>query len=212
MIDLGSIWSLLSKFLTGSQDHDNETSTTIFHSILAVVGAVIRLRRDLVILMLPHLGMVLRQLIMSIRGMRSQLGSKQSKVVADTLPKWINPSCPLSTDEGKALARLLVTLTTKSIIRSHIPSADTHKAESLARPFSKHAAFVLKAYIGVMNDPLCVVSLELRKELQPGLFALCDMLNEHSRDALMVTLDVGGKATLKSLWKTYEKQRYVGKG
>jgi hypothetical protein len=39
------------------------------------------------------------------------------------------------------------------------------------------------------------------------------MINEHSRDAMMVSaLDAGGKATMKALWKEYEKQRYVGKG
>lgn len=64
-----------------------------------------------------------------------------------------------------------------------------------------------------MNDPLCVLSSEIRKELMPGLFALCDMVTEHARDALMVSgLDGGGKATLKVLWREYEKQRYVGKG
>jgi hypothetical protein len=65
----------------------------------------------------------------------------------------------------------------------------------------------------VVNDPLCVVNQEVRKELRPGLFILLEMINEHDRNALMTTaLDVGGKATLKALWKDYEKQRYVGRG
>lgn len=138
-------------------------------------------------------------------------------MVTDTLPIWVNTAQPLGADEGKALARLLTTLTSKSIVRVHHHSSaalgDTQKAESLAKPFSKHAAYVLKAYIDAMNDPLCVLPLDLRNELQPGLFALCDMLSEHSRDAIMVSgLDVGGKTTMKSLWKEYEKQKYVGKG
>jgi len=92
-------------------------------------------------------------------------------------------------------------------------SADSQKAESLAKPFSKHAAFVLKAYMDAMNDPLCVMPLGVRKELYPGLFSLCDMINEYSRDAMMVSaLDAGGKATMKALWNEYEKQKYVGKG
>jgi hypothetical protein len=165
---------------------------------------------------LPHLGILLNQLISSLRNLRPQLGGKQSKIVTDTLPRWVNASSshPLGAEEAKSLARLLSTLTTKTIVRTHYQhTSDTPKAESLAKPFSKHAAYILKAYIEAMNDPLCVLPSEIRKELMPGLFALCDMVSEHARDALMVSgLDGGGKATLKVLWKEYEKQRYVGKG
>ena len=99
------------------------------------------------------------------------------------------------------------------MVRVHGPAADAQKPESLVRPFSKHAAYVLTAYIDALNDPLCFVSSAVRKELQPGLFALCDMLGEHNRDAMMVSaLDAAGKATVKVLWREYEKQRYVGKG
>jgi len=186
----------------------------MFHNIVTIINSIIRLRRDLVVCTLPHLGMVLRQLIMVMRHLRAQLGAKQSKLVTDTFPLWINGDQSLAAEEGRALARLLTTLTSKSIVRTHqSSSADSQKAESLAKPFSKHAAYVLKSYMDAMNDPLCVMPLDVRKELQPGLFSLCDMINEHSRDAMMVSaLDAGGKATMKALWKEYEKQRYVGKG
>jgi len=210
---MGSIWSLLSKLLAGSQKHDETTSLPIFHKIIAIVGALIRHRRDLVILNLPHLVMVLRQLVLSIRHIRPQLGPKQSKLVTDTLPKWINATDPLAVEEARALARLLETLSTKSIPKFRSANLSDKKAESLANAFSKYAGFILNAYIDAMNDPLCTLPLELRKELQSGLFSLCDMLNEHGRDSLMVsTLDTGGKAILKSLWQEYEKQKYVGKG
>jgi len=151
---------------------------------------------------------------MVMRQLRPQLGAKQSKLVTDTLPVWVNAVDPLAAEEGRALARLLTTLTSKSIVRTHqLSSPDGQKAESLAKPLSKHAAFVLKAYMDAMNDPLCVMPLDVRKELRPGLFSLCHMISEHSRDALMVSaLDAGGKATMKALWKEYEKQKYVGKG
>jgi hypothetical protein len=111
------------------------------------------------------------------------------------------------------MARLLEALTTKSVARTHVSSGEVRRAESLAKPFSKHAAYVLKAYINAMNDPLCMLPSELRREIQPGLFSLCNMLNDHNRDAMMVSaLDAGGKVTMKTLWKEYEKQRYVGKG
>jgi hypothetical protein len=203
---------LLSKFLTKSKLHDEKTSTAIFYEITMIVGALIRLRRDLVALTLPNLGMVLQQLIATIRRPRPQLGAKQTALVTDTLPRWVNSAFPIGPEEGKALARLLETLTTKTTIRSH-SATDVQRAESLARPFSKHAAYTVKAYIDAMNDPLCILPAELRKELRPGLFALCNMLNDHNRDAMMVSaLDAGGKTIMKNLWTEYEKQKYVGKG
>jgi hypothetical protein len=212
--DLNSLWLLLSNLLSGSEQHDATTSTTIFHNIIIIINSIIRLRRDLVVFTLPHLGMVLRQLIMVLRHLRPQLGAKQSKLVTDTLPMWVNAFQPLAAEDGKALARLLTTLTSKTIVRTNQPSStDNQKAESLAKPFSKHAAYVLKAYLDTMNDPLCVMPLDVRRALYPGLFSLCDMISEHSRDALMVSaLDASGKVTMKALWKEYEKQRYVGKG
>lgn len=157
--------------------------------------------------------MILQQLIMSIRSPRPQLGGKQRTLVTETLPKWINANHSLGPEEAKALARLLATLTTKTVVRSYASSSEIQKQESLAKPFSKHAAYVLKSYIEAMNDPLCVLPAEIRKELQPGLFCLCDVLNDHSRDAMMVSaLDAGGKTTMKTLWKEYEKQKYIGKG
>jgi hypothetical protein len=213
-MDAAGIWLFISKILAPSQVHDQDTEVIIFHKIVAISSSLIRLRRDLVIDTLPHLGMILRQLLLSTRGCRPNLGAKQKNLVMNTQPQWISASRPLGAEEGKALGRLLESLNTKTTVRILSSStSDPQKAESLAKPFSKHAAYVLQAYIEAMNDSLCILSLEIRKELEPGLFALCAMMNEYSRDALMVSaLDAGGKATLKALWKEYEKQRYVGKG
>ena len=134
-------------------------------------------------------------------------------MVADTLPEWISQTGPARVDDSRAIARLLTTLTTKTLVRTFAPSAATQKAESLARPFSKHAGYVLRAYIEAVNDPLSVLPAEIRRELEPGLFALCDMMGENNRDSIMVTaLDAGGKVVMKGIWREYEKQKYVGKG
>ncbi|KAG6891424.1 hypothetical protein C0992_007203 [Termitomyces sp. T32_za158] len=213
MGDMGSIWSLITNFLAGSCVHDKDTTLEIFHKIINVISALIRLRRDLVIHTLPHLGSVLRQLLVIVRTVRPSLGIKQTSLVTDTLPRWLNAKQPIGVEEVRVLARLLETLTTKYMVRNNAPNSETQKAESLAKPFSKHATYVLKAYITVMNDPLCLLPSEHRKELQRGLYALCSMIGDHSRDAMMVSaLDTGGKLTMKALWKEYEKQRYVGKG
>ncbi|KAI6028998.1 Urb2/Npa2 family-domain-containing protein [Pisolithus marmoratus] len=217
-VDLGSIWSLLCKILSGSTDHDSTTSFAIFHSVVSIASSLVRLRRDIVVHTLPHLAFVLHRLLLIIRRMRPQLGAKQSKLVTGTLPSWVSPSQPLGVAESRTLSRLLTAFTVKTVPRTHTSqhtaiAAESHKAESLAKPFAKHVGHVLLAYIDSMNDPLCVLPPEMRRELEPGLFSLCEMLGEYNRDALMVSaLDSGGKTITKSLWREYEKQRYVGRG
>ncbi|KAK0208512.1 Urb2/Npa2 family-domain-containing protein [Desarmillaria ectypa] len=212
-VDVSAIWSLTAKLLSGAREQDESTSTAAFHDIVTVIRSLIRFRRDLVVQTLPHLGCILRQLLMMMRRPRAQLGAKQNAMVAQSLPPWINPQQPLGNEEAKALSRLLESLVTKSIVKVQSSSTEAQKAESLVGPFSKHAAYVLTAHIDAIGDPLCVFPASLRKELEPGLFALCDMINGHSRDAIMLSsLNAGGKAMMKALWKEYEKQRYIGKG
>ncbi|KAF8350279.1 hypothetical protein F5887DRAFT_944597 [Amanita rubescens] len=196
--DLSGIWRLLSEFLAASHLHDRETSTVIFHRIVSIMGALVRLRRDLVAWTLPHLGMMLRQLMLCMRACRPMLGAKQTAMVMDTQPQWISSKHAFGVDEARALSRLLEALGTKTVMRTYTQS-DTQKAESLAVPFSNHAIYVVKAYIECMNDPLCVLSAEI--------------VSEHGRDAVMVSaLDAGGKTLMKALWREYEKQKYVGRG
>jgi hypothetical protein len=204
---------LFSRLLAGSKAHDSETNVSVFREIVVILNSLVRLRRDLVVATLPHLSNIIRHLLFALRSPRPLLGAKQHAIVANSLPAWINPSRPLGAEESKDLSRLLTSLSAKTSVRVHGPSAELRKPESLARPLSKHVACVLRAYLEALNDPLCILPADVRRELQPGLFILCDMLNEHTRDALMVSaLDAGGKAAMKVLWGEYEKQRYKGKG
>lgn len=54
----------------------------------------------------------------------------------------------------------------------------------------------------------------MRRELEPGVGALCGMVGEKDRDSIMVGggLDGGGKGILKMIWSEWEGGRYVGKG
>ncbi|GJE87799.1 Urb2 domain-containing protein [Phanerochaete sordida] len=216
--DLSSVWSILGHTLAGSATHARSTHRAVFHAAVAIVSALVRLRRDLVGATLPHLACVLRRLLAALRQLRPQLGARQRTLVADTLPHWLAPGDALGADEARALARLLTTMAAKTVVRgagagAAAAAADGGKAEALARPFAKHAAYVLQAYVAALNDPLCAVPADVRRELEPGLFALCDMMGEYSRDALMAAaLDAGGKAVLKAVWREYEKQKYVGRG
>ena len=204
-------WTIISKLLSGSEKHDASTSVNIFQEIVGITSALIRYRRDLVLPALPHLSMVLQRLVTTIRTIRPGLGAKQGRTVTDSFPFWINSSQPLGISEAKVLSRLLVSLTTKTTVRP--VGQENQKMESLARPFGKHASYVLVAYVQAINDPLCVVYAATRKELYPGLFALCEMLSDHDREAMVLSaLDGGGKATMKTLWSDYKKQKYVGQG
>lgn len=206
-------WTILFKLLSGSEHHGSSTSTDIFREIVGITGALVRHRRDLVLPGLPHLGMVLQRLVAMVRAARPGLGVKQTKAIANSFPFWFNVREPLGIPEFKALSRVLVSLTTKTTVRGVGSVQENQKMESLARPFGKHAPYVLVTYTQAVNDPLCVVYAATRKELYPGLFALCDLLSDHDREAMVLSaLDGGGKAAMKTLWNDYKKQKYVGQG
>ena len=206
-------WTTLSKLLSGSETHGTSTSADIFHEIVAITSALIRHRRDLVLPALPHLGVVLRRLVTMIRTTRPGLGMKQARTVANSFPFWVNSRQPLGISDVKVLSRLLVSLTTKTTALLVGSPQENQRMESLARPFGKHASHVLVAYVQAVNDPLCVVYAATRKEMYPGLFALCGMLSDHDREAMVLSaLDGGGKAAMKILWNDYKKQKYVGQG
>ncbi|KAJ3882298.1 Urb2/Npa2 family-domain-containing protein [Lentinula edodes] len=213
-VDVSGVWLFIAKICAGAESHNPTTSVETFHCIVSITTALVRLRRDLVLSTIPHLGIVLRRLIQSMQSPRPSLGPKQSALVSRSLPFWINIRDPLGVEESNALSRLLESLNTKNVVRKLTTSTTTpSKAESLAKPFSKHAAYVIKAYVESLNNPLCELSTAVRKELQPGLYALCGMMNDFSRDTLMASAtDAGEKAIVKALWREYEKQRYVGKG
>ena len=211
--DVMLIWTIISKLLCGSENHDPSTSTDIFQEIVNITGALIRHRRDLILPALPHLSMVLQRLVTMVRVIRPGLGAKQARTVTNSFPFWVNSKQPLGISEVKSLSRLLVSLTTKTAVRLVGSAQENQKMESLVRPFGKHASYVLVTYVQAMNDPLCVVYASTRKELHPGLFALCEMLSDHDREAMVLSaLDGGGKATMKTLWNDYKKQKYVGQG
>lgn len=203
----------MSRLLSGSEDHDTSTSINIFREVVSITSALIRHRRDLVLPGLPHLSMVLQRLVTLVRAVRPGLGARQARAVGNSFPFWVNSKEPLGIPEVKILSRLLVSLATKTTVRLVGSAQENQKMESLTRPFGKHASHVLMAYVQTINDPLCVVYAATRKELYPGLFVLCEMLSDHDREAMMLSgLDGGGKATMKTLWNDYKKQKYVGQG
>ncbi|KZV92101.1 hypothetical protein EXIGLDRAFT_718699 [Exidia glandulosa HHB12029] len=216
--DVGQVWLLLAHILAPSTSHDERTSSAHFHAIVATATSMVRLRRDLVAPTLPHLTHVLRLLVGALRAPRPQLGAKQLRDVCNDLPRFVSARSDgtgaLGPDEARALARLMTVLSTKTTI---VGRSDDRVPASLTRPFARHAPGVLLAYVKAASAPLSVLSLAIRRELEPGVFALCAMSGEHGRDSIMAgtagaPLDAAGKAVFKTVWKEFEKQKYVGTG
>lgn len=212
--DVASIYVVLGHATAGSSTHVHSTASVVYETTIAILLALVRLRRDLVANTLPHFAYITSRLCEILRAVRPELAARQRRTVTDTLPFWVEPTQPLGPSSAKSLARLFTNLQTKTTVRSRPTiQVDSTRGQSLAQPFSKHAPYVVTAYMRALIDPLSIISPPIRQELEPGLFALCDMMGEYGRDAIMTAmLDDSGKAMMKILWIEYDKQRYVGKG
>ncbi|KZO94987.1 hypothetical protein CALVIDRAFT_457992, partial [Calocera viscosa TUFC12733] len=125
---------------------------------------------------------------------------------------WITAEAPLGKKQAEELARLMSALAVKTLAQGYQRTPES-KLESLAKPFARHAPFVLKKYIDMITDPFAYVSPEIRRSLQPGVFMLCSMIGDEDRDSLMASLSrATSKALFRALWQEYDKQKYVGKG
>ncbi|KAG8932264.1 hypothetical protein FRC02_001404 [Tulasnella sp. 418] len=204
------------------------TSSFIFTLITNILTLIVRHRRDLVKLYLPHLAQVLTLSIKTLRTLRPGvlLGGKQSQLVANTLPWWISlehgdEHQQLNSESARHLGRVLSAIGAKSVVldgghrKQHEHSSEA-TIQSLGKPFSKHAASVLMAYAitvsGSDSDMLTTLDRSTREGLEEGIYTLCSIVGEHGRDWVMENLNVDGKRIFKSLWSDYEKQRYVGRG
>lgn len=188
----------------------------LFDGIISTLSSLMRLRQDLVLGVLPQLGARLARLCTLFRRLRrTDVSGLQRRQLRRDLPSWLDPVhvSPLSADhEARALSRLLSTLTVKNVsLRNRDSGEAKAKAESLARPFSKHATYILVAYLRSLTAPNSVVPADVRAELEVGMMTVCEIIGHHQRDAAMIgLLDSAGKVLLKRIWTEYEKQRYKG--
>lgn len=202
--------------------------TKVLDAMLSTLSSLMRLRQDLVLSFLPQLGLLLARLCTLFRRLRRhpqtariEASGLQRRQLRRDLPIWLDPVLvtPLNASlHARALSRLLSNLVVKNVsLKNRSSSTTSHqhtvgaKAESLARPFSKHASYVLVAYLRSLTAPNAVVPAEVRAELEVGMMTLCEIMGVHQRDAAMVgLLDSAGKVLLKRMWGEYEKQRYKG--
>lgn len=217
MPDVDQLLAALSRAIAPRSKHMLSSSgshPTLFRTITGSLTDLVRHRRDLVSSAPANLSALLCQLTLCFQTVRPNLGGRQVRTVEANLPGWIDPvSKPLGIEDARSLARLLSSLTAKTIPRLNTRTAAV-KAESLAGPLSKHAPYVLLAYTRLLTDLNTVVSPSIRRELEPGVFAVCEIVGEKDRDSVMLAggLDGGGKGILKMVWNAWEASRYVGKG
>ncbi|KAK0544758.1 hypothetical protein OC845_005427 [Tilletia horrida] len=202
-----------------SRTHDE--SGKIFGALVGAMTALVRQRPDIMANVMPSLTAVLCQLVALLRHASPDLGSKlMSAAHAGSAPAWLDFSKrTLGSAEADLYSRLLLSLTART---SGLPAIARQKrgingellessTTSLARPFSKYAIHVLVAYCRMLNSSVLTTDPDVRKALQPGLFALCDVVKVHERDAAMITsLGPAEQVVFKDLWARWERQRYRG--
>lgn len=200
----------------------------LFDGIVSMLSSLMRLRQDLVLSFLPQLGTLLARMCTLFRRLRRSTTATSSSTIEASglqkrqlrrdLPSWLDPVLvtPLTAErEARTLSRLLSTLIVKNVsLKTRASSSEVTagaKAESLARPFSKHATYILVAYLKSLTAPNSMVPADVRAELEVGMLVICEIIGHHQRDAAMVgLLDSAGKILMKRLWTEYEKQRYKG--
>ncbi|CBQ73333.1 conserved hypothetical protein [Sporisorium reilianum SRZ2] len=197
--------------------------TRVLDGVLSTLGSVMRLRQDVVMGVLPQLAFLLARLCTLFRRLKRHprtgtidASGTQRRELRRELPAWLDPVHVTPLDAARAaraLSRLLSALVAKNVSLKHRSSDQpaAAKAESLARPFSKHSTLVLVAYLRSLTAPHAVVPVDVRAELDVGMLTLCELMGHHQRDAAMAgLLDSAGRVLLKRMWGEYEKQRYRG--
>lgn len=223
-LDIPRILALLTVLVGPSaveEQGGSPEASTIFQGAVGVLRSIIRLRKDLLSPYLPQLAEVLCQLLPLLGSLlRTNVGRAQLRRLAAATPAWLDEAnAPLGVDEARSLSRLFAEIPAKTtsiatiVAHKRRRTDDGHASttESLARSMSKHAVYILVAYVRCVTHGVTTIATPLRQELQPGLFALCDLVSKYERDAVLKgMLDASGQVVFKGLWSEWERQRYKG--
>ncbi len=229
--DLSIIFEIVLQLLlpSHSQSRSRSTDSEIFTECLDVVISAIRRRTDLVVINLPALITIasfIFPLLQKERNAPSRSPTYRSRVCR-RWPFWISEhDAGLGENEGRLLTRLLISLCHATISAPRSTELN-YKAQSLAGPLAKHAPSILVAYVRAASDPVAGLSTEVRRSLEPGLFAICDLMTSggrvegHGREGESIGLPFGlgegagrevEKEVWAEMWRTWGKKRYVGQG
>ena len=220
----------------------NDRASAVFLNMVDVASSIATHRRDLLIPTFPQFIAALSGLVelLQLSGLdaaarvlnASPAGGAQR--AAARFPAWAlegcvpSPSTCVGPKHARALTRLLVSLGTKTASSMHHgrPSASASAAAgaaasgpvtgpvSLTGPLSKHAPFLLVAFLRASTDTHAPLAPAVRQALTVGVLEVLGTLGKHEREALMRGF-LGNhmeaeRALLRALWKEHEKIRYKG--
>ncbi|GAA5879792.1 hypothetical protein JCM16303_004181 [Sporobolomyces ruberrimus] len=218
-----------------------ETASLLLRTLASTVGHIVRHRKDHVVPLFPQLVTTLSAFLSTLRraGFGSTgssasieeadtgiiLGQRAEREARATFPAWVWQGGVKGVNQGEAAAvgRLLGSLTAKTTAiqhknhkqqRTNEDGSSSTTTTSLTAPLSKHAPFLLLAYLRACVHPTCPIPSALRGELQGGWFEVMDSMGKWEREALMKGFlgedEEAERGVLRELWKNWEKERYRG--
>ncbi|WVQ95452.1 hypothetical protein IAU59_002549 [Kwoniella sp. CBS 9459] len=180
--------------------------------ILNILSTLTRRRPELVLSTLPEVSDVLcatfgfLQTSRNVVGVNSPTGAAQAQAQA----------------QASTFARLLTAMTSMRTSKTHT-QAQTHETS----PLAKYVPALLVAYVRAAAHPFKGLSPPVRKALEPGLYALCNLataggrINARGREGEGLGTPFGlgegpggegEKELWAELWRGWSKARYVGQG
>ena len=239
-MDFATTCSILSEALSPNsrQSRPELSHYAVSENVINMLSSTARLRADLVAgCPAEVVGVLSSMFVLFLQPRRQYNSSAGARArVTSRWPPWLaEPTPPQSADEDGAnvgglkathaaqLSRLLTSLCNAKLDKPRNPSRPG--SASIANSLVKHVPAILVAYCRAVGDQWGSISAEIRKELEPGLWSLCEVLTAGGRvDArgregeglgLPFGLGEGGeveKDVWAGMWLNWGKHRYQGKG
>jgi len=211
--------------------YDLLQSSSVEHlpSILRIVTIAVVDRADLVLRALTHVVVVIQASFKVLQEPKDTAGNRgiRGERELSTTPFSIsgNDDAVGEADAGQ-LSRLLVRLANARWPRTN-PATTTMNRQRLAAPLAKHAPAILAAYVRAAADPVSALPASARRQLEPGLDALCETITAGGRvtgrgregEGIGIPFGVGegGNGAIEreiwsDLWRAWSRRRYVGQG
>ncbi|WVQ85973.1 hypothetical protein IAT38_008141 [Cryptococcus sp. DSM 104549] len=187
-----------------------------FTSIVNILTIINRRRPELLLGSLPQVVEVIGAVFIALQ-------TPRSVIAALALNGGLDAGDRLDEKHAQLFSRLLIAMTQAR------PSKNKH-SQSLNQetsPLAKHIPALLVSYVRTSADPLAGFTTAVRRELEPGLFALCNLATVGGRanargregEGLGVPFGLGEgpsgegeKELWAELWRGWSKARYTGQG
>ncbi|KAL1412497.1 hypothetical protein Q8F55_000242 [Vanrija albida] len=213
------VLSAIAAALAPSATHAPTSAPHLVPLALAPLITLVRHRADIALAHLPALVGALAAflpLLQRARGKRSKAAKR---------PFWLALD-PAADDPAASHAALLARAFT-NLATAKLPTAGDAPARTLAGPAAKHAPALLVAYARAAADPWAGLGTAVRRELEPGLFSICDIVTAGGRadgrgregEGVGTPFGLGDGAggaaeheIWADTWRAWSRKRYTGQG